>query len=209
MDYMRLGSLRSNLMVKKHNPNDRFGNLYYISKALNSLHRCNLVHGNFHSGNILMCNHLFAHISDFGLTRAVDQTTAESNEVFGVLPYIAPEVLRGYTYTTAADIYSLGIIMWEMMHGVTAFNDVPHDFNLSLNICKGLRPKVEYSDEHPEYVMLMMRCWNSDPAIRPTAEELTEYFRKLRDKYKINWYRYKRVTVVTVPSKSKDHDPAT
>ncbi|GES81072.1 kinase-like domain-containing protein [Rhizophagus clarus] len=118
--------------------------------------------------------------SDFRLTRAADQTTVESNEICGVLPYIAPEVLRGYPYTTAADIYFFDIII-------------------------GLRPKIKYLGEHPEYVMLMMRCWDSDPTTRPTAEELTGYFKKLRDIYMISWYIYKRVSV---PSKSvKNHDP--
>ncbi|GBB89325.1 hypothetical protein RclHR1_00160041 [Rhizophagus clarus] len=70
---------------------------------------------------------------------------------------------------------------------------------------RGLRPKIKYLGEHPEYVMLMMRCWDSDPTTRPTAEELTGYFKKLRDIYMISWYIYKRVSV---PSKSvKNHDP--
>ena len=37
--------------------------------------------------------------------------------------------------------YSFGIIMWEMTSGISAFNNLPHDFNLSLNICQGLRPE--------------------------------------------------------------------
>ncbi|EXX50565.1 hypothetical protein RirG_269570 [Rhizophagus irregularis DAOM 197198w] len=69
--------------------------------------------------------------------------------------------------------------MWEMISGVPAFNDVPHDFNLSLAICKGLRPRV-IDDTEPEYVELMKRCWDSDPSKRPTAKELFEYFRNWR-----------------------------
>ncbi|RIA86791.1 kinase-like domain-containing protein, partial [Glomus cerebriforme] len=52
-------------------------------------------------------------ISDLGLCRPVNQPNV-NNDVYGVLPYIAPEVLRGKPYTKAADIYSFGIIMWEM-----------------------------------------------------------------------------------------------
>jgi len=52
-------------------------------------------------------------------------------------PYIAPEVLFGKLYTKSSDIYSIGIIMWELTSGVSAFNDRPHDFELSLDICKG------------------------------------------------------------------------
>ena len=62
------------------------------------------------------------------------------NDIYGVLPYITPEVLRGEPYTKAADIYSFGIMMWEMTSGVPAFHNISHDFNLSLDICRGNIP---------------------------------------------------------------------
>jgi serine/threonine protein kinase len=174
MKYMSLGSLKSNLMIKKYNPGDRYVNLYYISKSLLSLHNCNLVHGDFHSGNLLLSSHDYVCISDFGLSKPANEPT-KYKEIYGVIPYIAPEVLRGKPYTKAADIYSFGIIMWEMTSGIPAFNDVPHDYDLSLRICKGLRPKA-IEGTKTEYVELMKRCWNSDPDGRPTAEKLVTHF---------------------------------
>jgi serine/threonine protein kinase len=73
-------------------------------------------------------------ISDFGLIN--------SNEIYGVIPYMAPEVLRGKPYTKIAAIYSFGIIMWEFTSGIPAFNNRSHDFDLSLEIYKGLRPRL-------------------------------------------------------------------
>src|SRR5581483_1901194 len=120
-------------------------------------------------------------ISDLGLCRPVNQPNTK-NEIYGVLPYIAPEVLRGKPYTKAADVYSFGIIMWEMTSGIPVFNNVPHDFNLSLKICEGLRPKIVEGTEI-EYAKLMERCWNSDPTKRPTAEELIEHFNEWDRKF--------------------------
>ncbi|RIA81189.1 kinase-like domain-containing protein, partial [Glomus cerebriforme] len=175
MDYMELGSLRANLATKKNNPNDKYSNLYYISKSLLALHECDLVHKDLHSGNILLQSHVLAYISDFGLSQStVEGSNIEPNEIHGILPYIAPEVLRGEPYTKAADIYSFGILMWEMTSGIPAFNDVSHDFHLSLNICKGMRPCI-IKDTEVEYVELMKRCWDPDPDKRPTAEELIEH----------------------------------
>ncbi len=50
------------------------------------------------------------YISDLGLSKPADKPS-ETNEIYGVLPYIAPEFLHGKLYTKAADIYSFGIIM--------------------------------------------------------------------------------------------------
>jgi serine/threonine protein kinase len=209
MAYMSYGDLRSNLVTKKYNPCDKYHNLYYVTQSLLSLHRNNLFHGDFHSGNILLQNDNYTFISDLGLSQPADKPI-KSNEVYGVIPYIAPEVLRGKPYTKAADIYSFGIIMWEMTSGIPAFNNMPHDFNLSLNICQGLRPKI-IKDKIPitindtekqklfeemeiKYTELMKRCWDPNPDKRPTAEELYKNFNR--------WYkeilsiRYERIHVL-------------
>ncbi|PKY20362.1 hypothetical protein RhiirB3_408171, partial [Rhizophagus irregularis] len=50
-----------------------------------------------------------------------------------------------------------------------------HDFNLSLDICKGLIPEI-VKGTLPVYARLMTRCWDSDPDKRPTADELYQFF---------------------------------
>jgi serine/threonine protein kinase len=89
-----------------------------------------LVHGDLHNGNLLCSNYNVLLISDLGLCRPVNQSNI-INDLYGVLPYIAPEVLRGKPYTKTADVYSF-------TSGVPAFHNIPHDFQLSLNICKGI-----------------------------------------------------------------------
>ncbi|EXX66198.1 Kic1p [Rhizophagus irregularis DAOM 197198w] len=172
MKSINRGNLRSNLLVKKYNQFEKYRNLMGIAISLLTLHKCNLVHGDFHSGNILLNSRDTNYLSDFGLSRPVNQTI-NSNEIFGVIPYMAPEILRGKPYTKAADIYSFGIIMWEFTSGIPAFNDRSHDFDLSLDICRGLRPKI-VEGTLPVYVRLMKRCWDSDPNKRPTTDELVE-----------------------------------
>ncbi|RGB35200.1 kinase-like domain-containing protein [Rhizophagus diaphanus] len=178
---MGRGNLRSNLLVKKYNPFEKYRNLMGIAKSLLTLHKCNLVHGDFHSGNILLNSKDVNCLSDFGLSRPVNQTI-NSNEIYGVIPYIAPEILRGKPYTKAADIYSFGIIMWEFTSGIPAFNDRSHDFDLSLDICRGLRPKI-VEGTLPVYVRLMKRCWDSDLNKRPTTDELVEILSCWHDYY--------------------------
>ncbi|PKY54567.1 kinase-like protein, partial [Rhizophagus irregularis] len=94
MNLMDGGNLRSNLLIKKYNPLEKYCNLMYIAHALLTLHKCNLIHGDFHSGNVLLAYNNASYnpsqISDFGLSRPVNQTI-NSNEIYGVIPYMAPE----------------------------------------------------------------------------------------------------------------------
>ena len=69
-------------MIKKYNPNDKYNNLYHIASKLSVLHKCNLVHGDFHSGNLLLLTHAIAYISDLGLSRPADKPN-KSNEIYG------------------------------------------------------------------------------------------------------------------------------
>src|SRR5206468_9211179 len=94
--------------------NDKIEKLYDIIKGLNTLHQEKLIHSDFHSGNILYFEYLSqAMIADLGVSGPVDQETPSKNDIVGVLPYIAPEVLNKKPYTQKSDIYSFGILMSE------------------------------------------------------------------------------------------------
>ncbi|CAI2182610.1 19111_t:CDS:2 [Funneliformis geosporum] len=178
---MKVGSLRSNLLIKKYNPNDKYGNLLHITTSLSALHGCNLFHGDFHSGNLLLQEQNRVFVSDLGLSRSPDHSK-NPDAIYGVIPYMAPEVLLGKPYIKASDIYSLGIIMWEFTSGVPAYNDVSHDFHLSIEICQGLRPKI-IENTIPEYVEIMKSCWDFDPNKRPSADDLVQRFKILVKRY--------------------------
>ena len=93
------------------------------------------------------------------------------NEIYGVIPYMAPEVLSKKTYTKKSDIYSFGMIMWEFTTGKKPFHDRPHDQYLILDILKGERPQIT-EDTPGFYAELMRKCWDRNPKNRPTAEEI-------------------------------------
>ena len=87
--------------------------LSQIASGLLDIHNVGKVHKDFHSGNILLSLYEDAtFISDLGLCQLANkEKQSVKTGVYGVLPYMAPEVLRGYQYTKAADIYSFGILM--------------------------------------------------------------------------------------------------
>src|SRR5689334_7699223 len=85
--------------------------------------------------------------------------------------YIAPEVLQGKTHTKESDVYSIGMLMWELFAGHPPFDDKAHDVDLMLKICEGLRPPI-LSNMLDDYIQMMQKCWDADPSKRPTIWEL-------------------------------------
>jgi serine/threonine protein kinase len=171
MQYANKGSLRGNLMeIVKYNWKYKLYILYKIIYGLKIIHEQNLVHCDFHDGNILNHNVEDIYISDLGLCQPL-KSLLKQHDIYGVIPFMAPEVLRGKPYTPASDIYSFSMIMWEFTSGVSPFNDRAHDLQLSLSICKGERPEI--IENTPQcYVNLMKKCWNKDPLKRPSSKEV-------------------------------------
>src|ERR1044071_1208089 len=174
MDYAESGSLKRNLPdIVKTKWITKLRKLYSIISGLCVIHQQNMVHCDFHHGNILSSGHGFSlSISDLGLCKPMEYfQSTKKDDVYGVLPFIAPEVLRGKPYSLASDIYSFSMIMWEFTSGIPPFNGRAHDLQLSLNICKGERPEI--GENTPQcYVDLMKKCWDEDPLKRPNASEV-------------------------------------
>src|SRR6185369_15326602 len=146
--------------------------LHNIILGLNNIHQEQLVHRDLHSGNILhswwLPTSQQVMIADLGLSFPADQ---EPSSIVGVLPYIAPEVLKEKPYTQKSDIYSFGILMSVISTGQQPFNDKAHDRDLMLEVCKGLRPA--FSNNTPKiYIELAYKCMDADPDNRPTANEI-------------------------------------
>ncbi|CAG8576537.1 6049_t:CDS:1 [Racocetra fulgida] len=146
-----------------------------------TIHNAGLIHRNFHSGNILRCFNGSQHktlISDLGQYKPPDKPILYDNvniNVYGVLPYVAPEVLYGGEYSEASDVYSFGMVMWEITTGLHPFYDRAHDEKLAWDICNGLRPALIL--ETPRcFAELMELCWDANPKRRPDIRELEKIF---------------------------------
>src|SRR5215469_15475396 len=173
MSYAKEGSLRKCLPnVVKLKWQYKLQLLKNIILGLKIIHDSNLVHCDLHDGNVLISDNYESYIIDLGLCKPVeDSLQDESNKNYGVLPYMAPEVLRNEPYTPASDIYSFSMIMWEFTSGVPPFNNKAHDHQLIIEICNEERPEIEINTPKC-YVDLIKKCWDSDPSKRPTIGEL-------------------------------------
>src|SRR5436853_4389331 len=80
-------------------------------------------------------------------------------------------MLRRKRYTIASDIYSLGIIINEIICIIPPFNGESHDYYLALDICRGRRPQIR--EEIPEALKeLIKKCWDANPKDRPSIDEV-------------------------------------
>ena len=182
LGYAKDGNLRNYFKKDFLNLNwkEKLRMLYKIAINLWYIHKLEFIHKDLHSGNIL-CDRNISYISDFGLSQSINNNSSLS--VCGVLPYIAPEVLDKKPYTFASDVYSLGIIMIEISTGKPPYGNVPHNENLALAICNGLRPRI--SKGTPKcYIDLVNQCLDANPENRPSADKLYDVIQ--------NWYEQLR-----------------
>ncbi|POG71073.1 kinase-like domain-containing protein [Rhizophagus irregularis DAOM 181602=DAOM 197198] len=167
-----------------------------IIDGLADIHGVNIIHRDLHSGNILFSD-LKARLCDLGTSKSATESTDNEEEIYGIIPYVAPEVLQGKKYTKASDIYSFGMIMWEVMVGRRPFWDRNHNTELIIEICDGLRPPI-ITNAPGGYIDLMKKCWHSDPVKRPIADEI------LKEITEIYHYGHKPIII-----KSSDIGPVT
>src|SRR5687768_14553040 len=143
MKYYRLGSLRDYITKNFNNIkwNEKLQILKNIVLGLDHLHNQKIIHRDFHSGNILYENEVDVVISDLGISKSsIDN---DDGEIYGITSYMAPEILQGKEYTMASDIYSFGMIMWELTTGRMPFWNQNNDLELIIKICKNFHPPIK------------------------------------------------------------------
>ncbi|KAF0381915.1 kinase-like protein [Gigaspora margarita] len=152
-----------------------------ITNGLKYLHDNGIIHRDLHSKNILI-NDGNALISDFGYSQKLnDSITFDGSDMIGVIPYIEPQcfVQTKIKRDQASDIYSLGVLFWELTSGTPPFSNFSNQLILITKIPKGLREKP-ISNTPLNYVNLYNQCWSSEPNKRPTLEFVLDELKKLQ-----------------------------
>src|SRR6266511_3344906 len=186
LNYVREGNLR-NYLQKNHSKltlNDKITILGGLCQSLYFIHEKDFVHCDLHCSNILIQGGA-CFITDFGLCGPVDEKS--SSKIYGIVSYVAPELLRGTINaknTKESDVYSIGMLMWEIFAGHPPFDDRAHDADLIFRILEGLRPQI-LPNIPDDYAQMMQKCWDTDPSKRPTILEIWRFADdKLEEIYK-------------------------
>ncbi|PKK64106.1 kinase-like protein, partial [Rhizophagus irregularis] len=97
-----------------------------------------------------------------------------------MIPYMEPKRIidQNFPYTKPSDIYSFGVLMWEISSGCPPFKDSNNDIALAFDINEGVR-EATIPDTPKEYEELYKTCWDKDPKQRPTINEVLNKFEKM------------------------------
>ncbi|RIB24956.1 kinase-like domain-containing protein [Gigaspora rosea] len=132
------------------------------------LHENNIIHRDLHSKNILI-HQGQPKIADFGLSKQINEMSIASNSVIhGMLEYVEPQCLikQGYKRDKKSDIYSFGVILWEISSGKPPFQSFEQKIALCFHICQGNREEP-IEGTPPQYIELYKQCWDKEPSNRP------------------------------------------
>ncbi|XP_022896680.1 serine/threonine-protein kinase STY46-like isoform X1 [Olea europaea var. sylvestris] len=142
-----------------------------VSKGMNYLHQNNIIHRDLKAANLLMDENEVVKVADFGVARVKAQTGVMTAET-GTYRWMAPEVIEHKPYDHKADVFSFGVVLWELLTG-----KLPYEYLTPLQaavgvVQKGLRPTIP-KHTHPMFAELLERCWQHDPTLRPDFSEIT------------------------------------
>ncbi|KAG9304099.1 hypothetical protein G9A89_006009 [Geosiphon pyriformis] len=179
MEFAKYGDMRKYLSTNFHSKSwkDKLIIVLSLVEGLKNIHSSGMIHCDLHSGNILQLSTYNVNIGDLGLSQPTNNeatTTTKEKKIFGVIPYIPPEVLRGENFTKKGDIYSFSMLLWELATGKPPFHDLPHDHILIMAILNGQRPKITSPLIPPCIAEIIVKCWDPNPKNRPTTEEIEE-----------------------------------
>ncbi|CAI2187298.1 10393_t:CDS:2, partial [Funneliformis geosporum] len=131
------------------------------------------------SGKIIHENN--AKITDFGISKIENNSTMHIG-IFGKIAYMEPQILadKNFKYIKPSDIYSYGVLMWEITSGYSPFKDKFSDNNDLINAITYYKVRETAIQGTPKvYEKLYKKCWNQKPKQRPTIKKVLEEFLKM------------------------------
>ena len=145
-----------------------------IAYGMNYLHgfRPPILHRDLKSMNVLLDRNCTVKLADFGNTRSFQLQMTKQK---GTFQWMAPEVIRGNTYSESSDVFSFGIIMNELVTRVPPYQGTDKkDVAKKVVINPKYRPKFDTKKVPKDWADLMIKCWQHDEKKRPTFNEVID-----------------------------------
>ncbi|NP_001182844.1 protein kinase domain superfamily protein [Zea mays] len=157
-----------------------------IVRGMNYLHHSSppIIHRDLKSSNLLVDKNWIVKVADFGLSRLKRETFLTTKTGKGTPQWMAPEVLRNEPSDEKSDVYSYGVILWELVT-----QKIPWENLNSMQVIGAvgfMNQRLDIPSEvDPQWKSIILSCWESDPQQRPSFQELLERLRELQRHYAI------------------------
>ena len=169
------------------NDTRRLITIYGIASGMQYLHSHNVIHRDLKPANILIDEHFFPKIADFGLSKAIlgkleNHSLNRMSEpgVKGTPLYISPEGLGQFIYSKPGDVFAFSIVLYELLTLKKIGEHLDFQDLFSSVVIKKQRP--ELTDDIPKpFQVLITKCWDQNPEKRLTFDEIVSDLKNNRD----------------------------
>lgn len=144
--------------------------IYGIASGMAYLHKNNIIHQNLKSTNILMDDLLLPKISDISLCS--NSNSMQKNSI----AFIAPGILNGSNYSESSDIFSFGLIMYQIVTNERPYKNLKNSY-IAQKVKNGERP-LFHVPVLKSYQNLIKKCWSQDPNKRPSFDQIVRELQK-------------------------------
>jgi len=147
--------------------------------GMNYLHSCNVIHRDLKTHNLLVDSNWNVKVSDFGLSRVIEDVThAQTLTACGTPSWAAPEVLKEDHFSLSADVYSFGVCLWEMCTREEPYKGMTAAQVVLKVVVKNERPEIPPTIPSL-FAQIMQKSWEDNPRKRPTFTKLAEVFLRM------------------------------
>ncbi|EXX77584.1 Ste7p [Rhizophagus irregularis DAOM 197198w] len=172
MEYADGGTFREYLRKNSRNLtwNNKFKMACQLASAVSCLHNLGIIHRDLHSNNVLVHGNNVK-LADFGLSKKTDESVI--SKLYGIIPYIDPKKFASDSYSRnkKSDIYSIGVLLWEISSCRPPFEGQYNQYGLVNQILQGLR-ETPIPNTPEDYKRIYTDCWKYEPDDRPDIREV-------------------------------------
>ncbi|KAJ3672367.1 hypothetical protein LUZ60_007088 [Juncus effusus] len=150
-----------------------------IAKGMDYLHQHKIIHRDLKTANLLIDENEVVKVADFGVAKVINSPGIMTAET-GTYRWMAPEVIEHKAYNHKADVFSFGVVLWELL---TA--KIPYEYLTPLQaaigvVQKAIRPTIP-KGTNPKFAEIMEKCWQQDPCKRPDFATVVQVLQHISD----------------------------
>ena len=170
MEYTEHGTLDNYMKINKLNNNITWKFFGQLCAAVSYLHKNNIIHRDIKSSNILIDNNSNIKLIDFGVSKILNTYMKYTKSFVGTPLYMSPELFKNVLYDSKIDIWSLGIVLYQMTHESKLPFECKNFQELKIQINT---PKIVVNNNIlPEFKTIILKCIQSSPHKRIKIETL-------------------------------------